>query len=447
MSTLTSSILQYLERHGLASARDLQQVLQVSQPTLSRKLRSLGTRICRIGKGRSTRYTLADQFPTGERQVPLYSINHKGRAEEIARLHAIRNAGHSGYWVETDACRPWLLGIHPQGVFDDIPYYLQDIRPQGYLGRIIAKRLSQQGYTGNPDHWSQRQIMMYLMNYGTDLPGSLLIGETALERAATFTAVRVTKGHENEQYPKLAARQLDEDIGSSAGGERPKFTVFVEDPAGNDSYHAIVKFSPSMNTPSGTRWADLLVAEHIALQLLNEAGYDATETRILCAGNRTFLEARRFDRIGTKGRVMVVSLQAVDMEYAGQQNWTRTAQALEDQGAISADDAQSIRSLDHFGLLIANTDRHAGNISLFPVSEAHRPAWRLAPAYDMLPMFYAPIDEEIRTREWNPVIPINTDTGIVEMAHEYWQRIAQDTRVSEAFRRIANGHARQFSKL
>jgi hypothetical protein len=43
--------------------------------------------------------------------------------------------------------------------------------------------------------------------------------------------------------------------------------------------------------------------------------------------------------------------------------------------------------LQAFGVLIGNTDMHAGNLSF--VSEHGRP-YQLAPAYDMLPMGFAP---------------------------------------------------------
>lgn len=47
-------------------------------------------------------------------------------------------------------------------------------------------------------------------------------------------------------------------------------------------------------------------------------------------------------------------------------------------------------------MLIANTDRHYGNISLLLDGDD----WALAPAYDMLPMLYAPVGGELVARSF-----------------------------------------------
>jgi len=64
--------------------------------------------------------------------------------------------------------------------------------------------------------------------------------------------------------------------------------------------------------------------------------------------------------------------------------------------SLSAVDIQTLCLLDAFGALIANTDRHHGNVSLLP--DQHH--WQLAPAYDMLPMYYAPVAGEVVQRDW-----------------------------------------------
>lgn len=54
---------------------------------------------------------------------------------------------------------------------------------------------------------------------------------------------------------------------------------------------------------------------------------------------------------------------------------------------ITAEAAQGAQLLYAFGKLIGNTDMHNGNVSF--MSEHGRP-YELAPAYDMLPMAFAP---------------------------------------------------------
>lgn len=62
---------------------------------------------------------------------------------------------------------------------------------------------------------------------------------------------------------------------------------------------------------------------------------------------------------------------------------------------------QPLCLLDAFGTLFAHTDRHHGNVSLL----LHQHRWQLAPAYDMLPMFYAPVAGEVVERDWASQVP------------------------------------------
>ena len=175
--------------------------------------------------------------------------------------------------------------------------------------------------------------------------------------------------------------------GSSAGGEQPKFGAVT---AGAP---VLVKFSPAGDAPADQRWRDLLVCEALALQTLQAAGIAAAQTDIVQAAGRVFLQSRRFDRTA-QGRVGMVSLEMYDAHYIGNgskigPNWAATAMQTGRAGAesLSAADIQTLCLLDAFGALIANTDRHHGNVSLL----LHQHRWQLAPAYDMLPMFYAPV--------------------------------------------------------
>lgn len=91
-----------------------------------------------------------------------------------------------------------------------------------------------------------------------------------------------------------------------------------------------------------------------------------------------------------------------------------------------------------FGRLIANSDMHAGNLSFY-LSE---PPFALTPVYDMLPMAYAPnsagmlrdaaievrFDLNVSKSAWLTAIPL---------AQQFWQTVAGDPRISEAFRHIA----------
>lgn len=114
------------------------------------------------------------------------------------------------------------------------------------------------------------------------------------------------------RYPQLAERALKgETVGSSAGGEQPKFTTAAAHDQTDEPVAVIVKFSPDIGTAGGRRWGNLLIAEHIALATLRDNAILAAVSSILVADNRIFLESVRFDRVGRFGRTPMVSLSGL----------------------------------------------------------------------------------------------------------------------------------------
>ena len=116
---------------------------------------------------------------------------------------------------------------------------------------------------------------------------------------------------------------------------------------------------------------------------------------------------------------------------------------------LSAADVETLCLLDAFGALIANTDRHHGNISLL----LHNDRWQLAPAYDMLPMLYAPVAGEIVPRNFAAQPPRPTVHTLQvwprarELAQRFWQTTAQDPRISAPFRELAQANERLLAGL
>jgi hypothetical protein len=184
------------------------------------------------------------------------------------------------------------------------------------------------------------------------------------------------------------------------------------------------------------RWADLLIGEHLAIEVLRRAGHTSSSTELLAIDGRIYLEASRFDRTGVRGRIGVVSLGAVANHHLGSRdNWITATSALAGLGQISAQDGDAIRRLWTFGGLIANTDMHFGNLSFFfslgaPLS--------LAPVYDMLPMLYAPLaGDQLPDRAFEPPLP-SADTlhlwgEMADLASQYWLEVAAHDLVSQKF--------------
>ncbi len=109
---------------------------------------------------------------------------------------------------------------------------------------------------------------------------------------------------------------------------------------------------------------------------------------------------------------------------------------------LSRQNADQIAWLQAFGTCIANTDTHFGNLSLF---HDGRRRLGLAPAYDMLPMRYAPAaDGAVNTPEWRTPAPPpfavsqwTSARSARSAATRFWQRVAADSRVTAEMRALA----------
>jgi DNA-binding transcriptional ArsR family regulator len=360
---------------GKQSSRQLAENIGVSQPTLSRALASLEDAIVRIGTGTSIQYALRDSG-RGLLDIPVYRVNEAGQIRRLGILIPVRPEG--------------FVMRHEDGVTrhsDGLPWWLLDMRPQGYLGRSFAARYdSELGLPARITEWTDTHALRALLAQGYDTVGNLLLGDVARARFLANpepVSNLVTDG----DYVRLAHEVASgEPPGSSAGGEQPKFTAVITTPQG--IRHVIVKFSEAEQSIVSERWRDLLLAEHLALTTLHENGIPAAQTRIIDHGTQRFLEVERFDRIGTLGRRALFSLAALDAEFigSGTNNWSDITRRLAADGHILASAADDASLLWAFGTLIANTDMHNGNLSFM----GERRPYDLAPAYDMTPMAFAP---------------------------------------------------------
>jgi hypothetical protein len=172
--------------------------------------------------------------------------------------------------------------------------------------------------------------------------------------------------------------------------------------------------------------------------VLNEHGVEACRSELLEYDERVFLQCERFDRVGVEGRRGTVSLFALDTSRYGQlDSWTAAAQRLVADRLLSAADADQLRWLDAFGALIANTDRHFGNITLF---DDYAGPFTLAPVYDMLPMLFAPQNEQILPRVFEPPTPrsawLSVWSRARSLAETYWKRLVDEPGLNEDFREL-----------
>jgi hypothetical protein len=189
------------------------------------------------------------------------------------------------------------------------------------------------------------------------------------------------------------------------------------------------------------RWCDLLILEGLALEVVALQGIPAARTHVIETPSHWFLESERFDRVGVRGRLAVLSLAAIHDDLAD--SWARAAVLLRAAARLTNEDAQRLRWLDAFGALIGNTDRHQFNILFF--MEGSRV--RLAPAFDQVSMEYAPTaDGQVPPRVFT-VPRATADTLDVwddarNAARQFWARGSDDGRLSDDARLFCASNAR-----
>jgi hypothetical protein len=417
----------------------LDQRLGWSQPTFSRRVRAWGDAIVVAGRGPATLYAARRSMDGVGDQVPLFELDARGQAEHVATLHPTRPAG---FLVESHHAD--LQG----GFFPDLPWFLDDQRPAGFLGRLLPRRFPE--WPTDIGVWSGTHVLRWLVQHGGDEIGAFVVGEQALERAQRATARPLWAASERvERFPVLAEQALLEPAGSSAAGEQPKFLVKRLDPHGIP-VATLVKFSPVRTAGDAVaqRMADLLVAEHLVHATLREAGRGGCWSDIIEAGGRIFLEVQRFDRTPA-GRHGVLSLSVLDHQFVGRlRSWLDTAQHLEKLRILDANTVAEIAWRGFFGRCIANTDMHHGNLSL--LARGTRIVG-LAPSYDMLPMAFMPRHGNLVTPGFQAPTPLAAEAPFAEharsLAIRVWQGVAAHALVSPSFQALAADIARRLADV
>ncbi|WP_424947794.1 type II toxin-antitoxin system HipA family toxin YjjJ [Candidatus Spongiihabitans sp.] len=430
------TIVEFLSR-GPATSRQIQAALSLTQSAVSRRLRALGDRIVTLGRSRPPVYAATRNAFGGDDLLPLFMVDANGDAVPVAM---VRPLAHGGFLVMPTTGSPGVLaGIDGNGVYADLPYFLQDLRPQGFLGRLLARELAAVAdeFPADPRRWTSNHIGRYLIAAGDDLPGNFKFGRQTRLRPRQRPAACAPA-----DYPKLADQALSgQTPASSAGGEQPKFTAY----SGDRGAHVIVKFSPTGDDAAARRWRDILITEFYAAEVLRAGRLPAADTRLLEQGGRLFLESIRFDRSGEHGRLPMISLQAVDAEFVGfGDGWGRVMRRLSEAGLVNFKHADDVELLEHFGHLINNSDMHLGNLSLGIEGDV----FRLLPVYDMCSMGFAPTSAGVSPYRFTPPTITRSDfprhtqaARLHEMVEEFWGRVAADERISGELRTFIAGRA------
>lgn len=431
-----------LLRRGPAGVSTLAGEFGVTSRTVLRWLAERDD-ICSAGAASRTRYALQRPLRGRLERYPLYRIDERGKVAEAGSLVPVYPGGvlcsfrELGWPVDDASLEGWWEGL---------PYPLYDMRPQGFLGRTFAREHhALLEIPPDPRRWGDDDILHILTRTGWDTSGNLILGESALRRwqadlldpAPSIPEDRLLDTYA-ERANGVAALGM---AGPSAGGEFPKFPALRTLP-GAATDHVIVKFSGEIMPGATQRWSDLLVCEHLATRHLAQLpGVTGARSRILQGHRRTFLESERFDRIGRFGRTPLVSLESVNGHLLGiaNEDWRVPARRLVQMKLLGPAGLEAISRLWWFGRLIANNDMHMGNLSFIPEAGG----FRVAPAYDMLPMAYAPLpggEVPSVAPQFGLPLPSELDAWLdaCRCAITFWEDAGADARISAPFRAICS---------
>lgn len=423
---LRRKVIATLSRYPAITAHQLAEKLKIDTVTVLHTIPSMGDVVVRIKNTRLTQYALRDNF-RGLHEFPVYRVSREGEIRLLGMLIPVRPDGFV-MRQENGTC------IHSEG----IPWWLLDMRPQGFLGRAYAQQYGDTlGFSRKANEWTDTQAIRALLLHGADAVGNLLLGDAARDRFIHAEApIAIPMDAKGQAYIHLAASAaMVGDTWSSAGGEQPKFCTYADTVHGK--HHLLVKFTVADANPVTERWRDLLLAEHLAMETLHSAGISAARSDVVdCAGQR-FLEVVRFDRIGISGRQALLSLEALNAEFVGDaySPWSVVTATLAKEKMITPKAAANAALLYAFGTLIGNEDMHNGNLSF--ISEHGRP-YSIAPAYDMLPMGFRP---QTSGKVRNLLNPANLHASVnhaiwrqaLELAQNYLQNIKKETRWNPSF--------------
>jgi hypothetical protein len=396
------------------STTELAQQLGITPQSVRRLLAELPEHsVLFAGQTRRARYALRRPLRGTLEDLPLYAIDAGGKAQPVATLALVAPQGTLLPLTGT----AWPVPPESRdGWWDGLPYPIDAIRPQGYLGRQFARAEGRNlGVATDPDTWSDDDILWVLSRRGADVSGNLVLGNDAYElwlhdklQDPALQPARKLATH----YAQQAERAVAGGGRFERGGEFPSSPHCANRKARPP--HVLVKFSGAGVSVAERRWADLLVCEHLSLECAATLpGVTAARSRILTYAGRTFIETERFDSVGRHGRLSLIGLDALQHAFIGARSsdWPELAERLHGLALLESDDVAAIERLWWFGRLIANDDMHLANLS-FHVERT----FRLAPTYDMLPMAYAPRRRRSATARFHA-------TSAATSAAGHWYRV------------------------
>lgn len=440
-----SVITQALARWGAMKSGDLYERVKDdfgSQRSFERALADTRD-LLRLGSTRFRAYALR-RDAVGP--LPVYMRNEAGEDCMLGSLLAL--AADQWTFDHGQHAKPWMqIGWLNQGrlpVYQGLPWFMDAFRPAGFLGRAwVRQHANAHGWPLDVQAWTEDQILVAALQEPWDWRGNLSVGPFV-----DLPDQMVTPANRNAEYAIRADLAMEGAVvGASAEGEQPKFTAVVAE--GETVRPVIVKFSGRLgDDPAARRWADIMVTEAVANQMMTLHGIEAASTAVWIHDDRLWLETARFDRIGERGRRGMVALQplARAFNYQGPQNgWVRAVAHLERLGVVDAKQLERTERLATIGHLLLNNDMHMRNLS-FLVGDGWPYPLTVSPVYDMTPMRWAPVGTGTAPALHEESVIATDDAEAKLIAAEIWEGTAGHDLVSDEWRSWAARRAEQIRR-
>jgi hypothetical protein len=150
------------------------------------------------------------------------------------------------------------------------------------------------------------------------------------------------------------------------------------------------------------------------------------------SSERTILFVTRFDRLADFGRVGVGTLYFLAMERWGDMAvyGPEVLSRLHTEGAIDLASVETCTRVHAFSAAIGNNDAHLGNYALL-FDDVGRAS--LAPIYDVLPMVFAPRNDELPD-QWISPRPTPIDPSVAPWVDALVRAVEGEPEISQGFK-------------
>ncbi len=288
----------------------------------------------------------------------------------------------------------------PVNTFKGLPGLLADALPDNFGNAIIDQWIASRGRS--PEDFSPIERLCYtgrrgmgalefkpVINVALDESVPLDVGEL-IELAREVMERRDDFRTDLEKDPKGAILDIIR-VGTSAGGNRPKAVIAMNDetgeirsgqvaaPAGFDYW--ILKFDGIEDRALGDS-AGYGRIEYAYSRMARTAGITMTECRLLEEGGRAHFMTRRFDRLAGGEKLHLHSLCGMahfDFNVPGISSYEEAFQVMRELRLPYGDAEQQYRRMV-FNVAARNQDDHTKNIA-FVMDRSGR--WQLSPAFDL----------------------------------------------------------------